>query len=104
MGSRHFLLFALLAASGPVFAGEAETVALGRKLMAENDCNGACHRAKAPDGDPARLFTRADAKVKSLDALKRQVTRCVAATGARIAPDGIDAVVAALNQDYYKFK
>ena len=104
MGSRHFLLFALLVASGPVFAGEAETVALGRKLMAENDCNGACHRARAPDGDPARLFTRANAKVKSLDGLKQQVTRCVAGSGARIAPDEIDAVVAALNQDYYKFK
>jgi hypothetical protein len=36
--------------------------------------------------------------------VKRQVTRCVAATGARIALDEIDAVVAALNQDYYKFK
>jgi hypothetical protein len=60
-------------------------------------CNGACHRAKAPDGDTAKLYTRANAKVKSLDGLRRQVERCVAMVGAQIAPDEIEAVVAALN-------
>lgn len=54
--------------------------------MADNHCNDACHRAQAPGGDPARL--------------KRQVTRCAAAPGARIAPDEIDAVVTALNLDH----
>jgi hypothetical protein len=104
MWSRNFLLLALLAASGPALAGEDDAVALGRKLMAENGCNGSCHQAKAPGGDPAKLYTRADAKVKSLDGLKRQVERCVAMVGAQIMPDETDSVVAALNHDYYKFK
>lgn len=104
MWSRNLLVLALLAASGPVLADDAQIIAQGRKLMAENNCNGACHASKAPDGDPAKLFTRANRKVTSLDGLKAQVTRCVAGAGARIAPDEINSVVAALNHDYYKFQ
>jgi hypothetical protein len=104
MWSRNLLALALFAASGPALADEAQLIAQGRKLLAENECNGACHARKAPDGDPLKLYTRPNPKVTSFDGLKRQVTRCVAGTGAQIAPDEIDSVVAALNADYYKFK
>ena len=104
MWSRNLVLVALLASSVPAFAGEDETLALGRRLMAENSCNGDCHRSRAPDGDPARFFTRPNLKVTSMDGLKRQVARCVAGTGATLASDEIAAIVAALNNDHYKFK
>jgi hypothetical protein len=104
MWSRNLLLLAFLAASGQVYAGEADLIAQGRKLMAENDCNGSCHVRKSPDGDPTKLFTRANRKVTSLEGLKAQVTRCVAGSKAQIAPDEIDSVVAALNHDFYKFQ
>jgi len=100
----NFLLLFLLVVSCPVLASEEDTLSLGRKLLAENHCNGSCHQAKAPEGDPTKIYTRANAKVKSLDGLKRQVDRCVAAVGAQIASSEIDAVVDALNVDYYKFK
>jgi len=104
MWSHKLLLIAFIAVSGPALAADDDSVILGRKLIAENGCNGSCHQAKAPGGDPAKLYTRPDAKVKSLDGLKRQVERCVAMVGAQIMPDEIDPVVAALNHDYYKFK
>jgi len=104
MWSRNFLVLAMLLAFTPALAGEDEAIVRGRELMTQNQCNGACHQAKAPEGDPAKLYTRANAKVKSLDGLKRQVERCVAMVGAHVAPDEIDSVVAALNADYYKFK
>ncbi|MCW2284075.1 hypothetical protein M2323_001688 [Rhodoblastus acidophilus] len=105
MGFRHLALLTLLAATTPAFAGDDDqNLALGRKLMAENGCNGECHASRAPDGDPAKFFSRPNLKVTSLDGLKRQVARCVGAAGARLDPGEIAAIVAALNADHYKFK
>lgn len=98
------LFLTLIATSGAAWAGEDETVAFGRRLLAENDCNGACHQKHAPDGVALNLYTRANAKVKDLPGLHKQVERCVSMLNAPIAPDEIDAVVAALNHDFYKFK
>jgi hypothetical protein len=97
-------LLASIAWTGVAYAGEDQALATGRRLMTENDCNGACHQKHAPNGDAASLYTRPNAKVKNLPALRKQVQRCVASVGAQIMPDEIDAVVAALNHDYYKFK
>jgi len=104
MWSLKLLLPALIALSGAAWAGEDETIAQGRELLAENQCNGACHQAKAPDNDPLRLYTRPDAKVKDLPGLRRQVNRCVSALNTLLAPDEIASIVAALNHDFYKFK
>ena len=82
MWSGKFVLLAVLISGGPALAGEDGAIVLGRKLLAENQCNGACHQAKAPDGDPLRLYTRPDAKVKDLPGLRRQVERCGAGVGA----------------------
>ena len=95
---------ALFATSCAASAGEDGTVALGRRLLAENDCNGACHRKHSPDGDALTLYTRPSHKLKDLPGLRGQVERCVLNLSVPIAPDEIDALVAALNNDYYKFK
>lgn len=98
------LILTQIATSGSAWAGEGETVALGRRLLAENDCNGACHQKHAPDGVALNLYTRPNPKVKDLPGLRKQVERCVSSLNAPVAPDEINAIVAALNQDYYKFK
>jgi hypothetical protein len=98
---RVFLL--LFAVQGAARAGENAQVALGRKLLAENGCNGACHRKHSPNGDALSLYTRPDRKVRSFSQLQSQVASCVANTRAAIRPDEIGAVVAALNKDFYKF-
>ncbi len=98
------MLLASVASAGAAYAGEGPLVASGRRLMTQNGCNGACHQKHAPNGDAASLYTRENAKVKTLAALHKQVEHCVASVRAQIAPDEIDAVVAALNHDYYKFK
>jgi hypothetical protein len=98
------IVLTLIATSGAAWAGEDESVALGRRLLTESDCNGACHQKHSPDGVAISLYTRPNAKVKDLPGLRRQVERCVSNLNAPIAPDEIDAVVAALNQDYYKLK
>ena len=101
---RRAILVAGVAWAGAAYAGDDQLVATGRRLLMENDCNGACHQKSAPNGDATSLYTRDNAKVKDLPALRKQVERCVASVGAQIMPDEIDAVVAALNHDYYKFK
>ena len=101
---RNAILLAIVVWAGAAHAGEDQLVATGRRLLTENDCNGACHQKRAPNGDAASLYTRQDAKVKDLPALRKQVARCVASVGAQIMPDEFAAVVAALDHDYYKFK
>lgn len=97
------MLLTLMTMSG-AWAGEDDFVTLGRRLLSENDCNGACHQKHSPDGNALTLYTRPDRKVKDLPGLRRQVSRCVSMLNALIAPDEIEAVVAALNHDFYKFK
>lgn len=50
------------------------------------------------------VYTREDRKVRSLDALSRQVRRCELALGLKWFDDEIENVTAYLNQDYYRFK
>ncbi len=99
-----FLLPLLLAGSGVAWAEEDATLALGRRLLAEHQCNGACHASQSKTGDALGLYSRADRRVHDLGGLKAQARRCVAGAGATLTPAEFDALVAALNQDYYKFK
>jgi hypothetical protein len=93
----------LLAMQAAAWAGEDSQAALGRKLLADNGCNGSCHQRHAPGGVAVNIYTRPNRKVTSLAQLRRQVEGCVANANAMISPDGIGAIVAALNEDYYKF-
>jgi hypothetical protein len=98
---RVFVL--LVAAQSSAWAGEDQLVGQGRNLLAENDCNGACHKSHSPDGNALSLYTRPNRKVKNVSQLESQVGRCIANTNAMISPNEIGAVAAALNQDFYKF-
>lgn len=74
----------------------------GRKIFEEAKCN-SCHISKM-GGDGNRIFTRPDRRVRSAEALVKQVRFCVDQTGARIFPEDIEHVAAYLNQQFYKFK
>jgi cytochrome c553 len=76
--------------------------AAGAKLFDEAKCAG-CH-AKRFGGDGSNAFTRPDHKVKSADALLKQVNACVTQLNVQWFPDEQEQVAAYLNQKYYKFK
>jgi mono/diheme cytochrome c family protein len=74
----------------------------GKKLFDDAKCM-ACH-AQRFGGDGSSLFTRAERKVKSADALLKQVRACVTQLNVQWFPDEEEHVAAYLNQRYYKFK
>ena len=76
--------------------------AAGAKLFDEAKCN-ACH-AQRFGGDGSSAYTRPDRKVKSADALIKQVRACVTQLNVQWFPDEEEHVAAFLNQKYYKFK
>jgi hypothetical protein len=79
------------------------SVAEGRRLLAENGCDGACHRARTDDDEPTSLYRRPDRKVQSREELHRQVGFCVSRLGSMIFPEEIGSVVDALDHDHYHF-
>lgn len=95
----------LTSAADRLVAGEIApaSVAEGRRLLAENRCDGACHRARSDDDDPLSLYRRPDRKVQSRDELRRQVDFCVSRLGSMIFPEEIGSVVDALDHDHYHF-
>jgi hypothetical protein len=100
------VLVSILAATDPSWASDRDTPATieaGRRLLAENGCNGACHRSRAEDDDPRTLYTRATRKVHSRDELVKQVETCVSRLGSMIFPEEIGSVAAALDHDHYRF-
>jgi len=104
---RLVLAVAALVAAGTTgaFADEAvsASVAEGRRLLAENHCDGACHSAKSGGDDPTELYRRAGRKVQSREELHRQVAFCVSRLGSMIFPEEIGSVVDALDHDHYHF-
>lgn len=88
-----------------VRAGEADppSVEVGRRLLAENNCDGACHRARANDADPTAIYRRADRRVQAREELERQVAFCVSRLGSMIFSEEIGSVAAALDHDHYRF-
>ena len=62
-----------------------------------------CH-ASLMGGDPNQIYTRSDRKVKSLDGLRSQVTRCNTTVGVAWEQDQIQDVVEYLNSNFYKIK
>jgi len=76
--------------------------AAGARLFDEARCS-ACH-AQRLGGDGSGMFTRPDRKVKSADALLKQVRACVTQLNVQWFPDEEEHVAAYLNQKYYKFQ
>lgn len=73
----------------------------GKQLLEENCIK--CH-ASMVGGDGSGIYTRADRRIDSLDALNAQVHRCKTSLGVSWPEDQIADVVAYLNKTYYKFK
>lgn len=84
-------------------AGAPAGVVIGREIMKENGCNGACHGKIVKGGDPFTLYTREIRRVNSLEELRRQVELCVSSLGLPIFPEDVDHVVTALDHDAYHF-
>ena len=84
-------LFVLLLTAGAAQAEDA--LALGRRLLAENRCNGACHQSHAEDNDPLSLYTRENRKVNDRAALRRQVEKCAGSLGSMIFPEDVEATL-----------
>jgi cytochrome c2 len=76
--------------------------AVGAKLFNEAKCNG-CH-AQRLGADGSSIYTRPDHKVKSADALLKQVRACATQLNVQWFPDEEEHVAAYLNEKYYKFK
>ena len=89
---KKILLPTLLSISALSFAYDAEEA----KSMYEEDCT-KCHDSS--------VFTRPakERKVNDLATLKKQVSRCVGATGASWFEEDEENVVEYLNQNFYKF-
>ncbi len=104
---RHILAIVVLAVAtttaalaGPI---DPASIAEGRRLLAENHCDGSCHRARSDDDDPLSLYRREGRKVQSREELHRQVSFCVSRLGSMIFPEEIGSVVDALDHDHYHF-
>ncbi|WP_407048884.1 hypothetical protein [Methyloraptor flagellatus] len=79
------------------------SIELGRRLLAENGCNGACHLARVTDGNPMSLYTRSTRRVNAREELRRQVEVCVSRLNVMVFPEDIESVVGALDDDFYHF-
>ncbi len=75
--------------------------AAGAKLYTEAKCGG-CHVQRV-GGDGSAMYTRPDRRVKSADALIKQVRFCTTQLNTQWFPDEEEHVAAWLNQRYYKF-
>lgn len=73
----------------------------GKELHNENCVS--CH-AGAYGGDGTAIYTRADRKMDSYEALQNQVMRCKTALGVSWPDDQIEDVLTYLNTNFYKFK
>lgn len=82
----------LLAISLTLVAGAAS--AQDAAALVQRDCM-SCHGNE--------VYTRSNRMVSSLDGLRHQIARCHQATGKNWSQADVDAVVAYLNKNFYKF-
>ncbi len=82
----------------PFKAGNSET----GKALVERDCV-SCHAGRFP-GDPDKMYTRADHRVKTPAQLLSQVQACNTNLGKGYFPDEEEHIAAYLNHQFYKFK
>ena len=81
----------------PFAAGDAK---IGKALV-ERDCV-SCHAAKFP-GDPDRMYTRAEHRVKTPAKLLAQVQACNTNLAKGYFPEEEEHIAAYLNLEFYKF-
>lgn len=92
------LFLATAAQAGPFDHGNAKA----GKAIHEEQCNG-CHAARF-NGDPNKIYTRTDRRVKNPSSLAQMVTTCNANLGNKLFPEDEMNLAAHLNATYYKFK
>jgi hypothetical protein len=76
--------------------------AAGKKAFDEANCNG-CH-VKMTGGEPGRLFTRPERRVRDAQSLLKLVRFCISRTGASVFPEDEVNIASYLNRAYYKFE
>jgi cytochrome c553 len=81
----------------PFAAGDAKT----GKALVERDCV-SCHAAKFP-GDPDRMYTRPEHRVKTPAKLLAQVQACNTNLAKGYFPEEEEHIAAYLNLEFYKF-
>jgi cytochrome c553 len=81
----------------PFAAGDANT----GKALVERDCV-SCHAAKFP-GDPDRMYTRPEHRVKTPAKLLAQVQACNTNLAKGYFPEEEEHIAAYLNLEFYKF-
>jgi len=98
-------LIALLAATTALAQKQPAPFAAGDpkagKALVERDCV-SCHAAKFV-GDPDRMYTRADHRVKTPAKLLAQVQACNTNLGKGYFPEEEEHIAAYLNLEFYKF-
>lgn len=104
MNNRLIALLILLSLSAaseatPFAKGDADK---GKKTFDQHKCN-SCH-ASMLGGDGSAMFTRADRKIKTPEALSTQIMRCSTNLGLMLFEDDEENIGAYLNKNYYKFK
>jgi cytochrome c553 len=82
----------------PFAKGDAKA---GRAIVDEQ-CSG-CHASRF-NGDPSRIYTRPDHRIKSVSSLTQQITTCNANLGNKLFPEDEMNIGAYLNNTFYKFK
>ena len=90
---------ASLAQVHPLYEGA--DLAVGAKLVADNQCS-ACHQRKV-GGDGSAIY-RPQGRVNSPGALRGMVEQCNTELNLGLFPDEVNAIAAVLNRDHYRFK
>lgn len=100
---RHIVfVLTLLLAAGAHAAPFASGNAVSGKTLHAKLCDG-CHADKF-GGDAAKIYTRAEHKVKSADQLAQRISTCNAMLGLNLFPEDEANLGAHLNKTFYKFK
>ena len=76
-------------------------LALGERLMAENQCV-ACHARKV-GGDGSAIY-RPQGRINTAGFLRGMVENCNTELRLSLFPEEVTAIAAVLNRDHYKFK
>lgn len=96
------LLLALGAAQAQVHPlYEGADLAVGAKLMADNQC-AACHQRNV-GGDGSAIY-RPQGRINTPGALRGMVEYCSTQLNLGMFPEEVNSVAAVLNRDHYRFK
>lgn len=91
---------ALAHAQGAALFKDAD-LALGEKLLAENQC-AQCH-VRQVGGDGSAIY-RPQGRIHNAGLLRAMVENCSTRLNLQLFPEEVTAIAAVLNRDHYRFK